>query len=290
VLHEVAAALTARGLGSAENDDCAGHAQAGGACWAWVIDGGTKIADRDYLGAPTGDVAWFSHALTAAFETLVGETADPRALHAAAAADVAQLYAAALARTGEAPPLYARPIAALILARIEDGRAQIFQLADCSAFAWSLSGAVRRLTAGEDHDEPVGATARVAQVQAQVGLDPAAVWRERLPALRLGREAQLRADPLQISTPAADRRFGGVALSVDLGGVEALVLMSDGFERYAAKYGLGDEAQMIRRIVTEGPDAVLADIRALERADDDCRRFPRLKPSDDATCLVLRRR
>jgi hypothetical protein len=287
---EVAAACSARGLDSAENDDCAGHDWADGAGWAWVIDGGAKLAERDYLDAPTGDVAWFSNALSAALASRSGETADPRALHVAAAADVAQLYAAALARSGDAPPLYARPIAALILARIGGGRAQIFQLADCSAFAWGPSGVVRRLTAGEDVGEPIGAAASVARVQAQVGLDPAAVWRERLPALRRAREAQLAADPLQISTPTADRRFGGVELSVDLTDVGALVLMSDGFERYAAQYGLGDDADMVRRVVAESPDAVLADIRALEQADSDCRRYPRLKASDDATCLVLRRR
>ena len=65
--------------------------------------------------------------------------------------------------------------------------------------------------------------------------------------------------------------------------------MSDGFERFAVKYDLSDEAAMIRRAVAEGPAPVLAELRALEPADPDCRRVPRLKASDDATCLVIAR-
>ncbi len=42
---------------------------------------------------------------------------------------------------------------------------------------------------------------------------------------------------------------------------------------------------MVRRAIGEGPEGLLAQLRAIEQADDaDCRRFPRLKPSDDATC------
>lgn len=44
---------------------------------------------------------------------------------------------------------------------------------------------------------------------------------------------------------------------------------------------------MVRRAIGEGPEGLLAQLRAIEQADPDCRRFPRLKPSDDATCLVI---
>ena len=81
--------------------------------------------------------------------------------------------------------------------------------------------------------------------------------------------------------------FGGRESSLELAGAAAIVLMSDGYERFAADYGLGDDAAMIRRTVAEGPERLLAEIRALEADDPNCRRIPRLKPSDDATCLVL---
>lgn len=65
--------------------------------------------------------------------------------------------------------------------------------------------------------------------------------------------------------------------------------MSDGFERYASEYALGDDHDMITAILRDGADAVLERVRAIERSDEQCCSFPRLKASDDATCLVLGR-
>jgi hypothetical protein len=127
----------------------------------------------------------------------------------------------------------------------------------------------------------------VTAAQRTVGYAPKAVWTDRLPSLRRAREVLMSANPLRVSTPIADAAFAGFSASFDLAGVAALVLMSDGFERFAVKYALGDDAEMVRRSIEEGPDAPLAALRAVETADPDCRRFPRLKPSDDATCVVI---
>lgn len=286
---QIGSAISAAGIGAADNDDCAGSAVTASGLYAWVIDGGTSVADWNYLGQARGDVAWFSNALSAALARRTSEGLSPKALHAAAAADVAALYDAACAGA-ETPPLYAQPIAAVTLVRVVGDQLELYQLADCAAFAWRRAGETQRLTVGgnvEDQDET---GQKVEAAQAAVGYAPKAVWARQLSSLRRRREAQIGELPRSISTPATDGAFGGWERSFDLMGVQALVLMSDGFERYAAKYRLGDDGAMIDRVMAEGAPGVLEAVRAIEAADPDCRRFPRLKPSDDATCLVLERR
>jgi hypothetical protein len=41
-------------------------------------------------------------------------------------------------------------------------------------------------------------------------------------------------------------------------------------------------------VVARGPQALIAELRALEDADADCIRFPRIKARDDATAVLIR--
>jgi hypothetical protein len=284
---QVKAIVSRAGLDSSESDDCAGFVETDAGLCAWVIDGATNVAGRDYLRAGRGDVAWYASALS---KRLQANAASGRALpdlHAAAARDVAEDYRELCSQLPTPPPLYAQPMAALTMVRVSDGRAELYELGDCPAFALGADGSVRRLTTHEASEEADESRTRVTAAQRAVGYAPKAVWADRLPSLRRAREVLMSANPLRVSTPVTDAAFGGYSASFDLAGVTALVLMSDGFERFAVKYGLGDETEMIRRSIEEGPDAPLAALRAVEKADPDCRRFPRLKPSDDATCVVI---
>jgi serine/threonine protein phosphatase PrpC len=283
----VKAIVSSAGLDCAENDDCAGSIETDAGLCAWVIDGATNVAGRDYLRAGRGDVAWYASALSKRLQANAPSGLALPELHAAAVRDVAEDYRELRRQLRAPPPFYAQPMAALTMVRVSDGRAELYELGDCPAFALGGDGRVRRLTTHEDSEEADESRTRVTAAQRTVGYAPKAVWTDRLPSLRRAREVSMSANPLRVSTPIADAAFGGFSASFDLAGVAALVLMSDGFERFAAKYALGDDAEMVRRSIEEGPDAPLAALRAVEMADPDCRRFPRLKPSDDATCVVI---
>jgi hypothetical protein len=280
-------------LGNVENDDAAGWKRTAASIYAWVIDGGTSLADENYLGAALGDVAWFSHALSDAIERHAGRELSARDLHALAAMAVAQDYAALLGERAGAVPLYACPIAAVTIVRIagtgDACRGDLFHLADCPAFTSDRHGRVKRITQGDNVEAENRVRDRVMASQSSHGFAPKAIMAAQKPWLRERREMQLRASPCPISTPAAGASFGGWQRSIDLTAVDAVILMSDGFERYATEYALGDDRDMIVATLRDGADAVLERVRALERSDDACRMFPRLKISDDATCLVLKR-
>lgn len=284
---QVKAIVSGAGLDSAENDDCAGWVETAAGLCAWVIDGATNIAGKEFLRAGRGDAAWYADALGKRLEAVApGGLALPE-LHVIAAGDVAEDYRELRALLRAPPPAYAQPMAALTMVRLTVDRLELYELGDCAAFALDGGGAVRRLTTHEQSETADESRSRVAAAQRAVGYAPKAVWTDRLPSLRRRREEQLAERPLQVSTPVVDAAFGGHSANFDLAGVRAVVLMSDGLERFAVKYELGDEAAMVRRAVEKGPLGLLTAIRAAEQADPDCRRFPRLKPSDDATCLVI---
>lgn len=280
-------------LGNVENDDAAGWKRTAASVYAWVIDGGTSLADENYLGAALGDVAWFADALSGAIARHAGRELSARDLHALAAAAVAQDYAALLGDRTGAVPLYACPIAAVTVIRITGTggacRGDLFHLADCPAFTMDRDDKVRRITLGENVEAENRVRERVMASQSSHGFAPAVVMAEQKPWLRELREMQLRATPCPISTPAAGASFGGWQRSIDLAAVDAVILMSDGFERYVTEYARGDDRDMIAATLRDGADAVLETVRALERSDEACHAFPRLKASDDATCLVLNR-
>jgi serine/threonine protein phosphatase PrpC len=65
-----------------------------------------------------------------------------------------------------------------------------------------------------------------------------------------------------------------------------LLLMSDGFTRLVDIFGATDDAGLYEAVLKEGPDAIAGRLRKLEAADAGCRRYARVKCSDDATCIV----
>jgi hypothetical protein len=116
-----------------------------------------------------------------------------------------------------------------------------------------------------------------------------AVWEAERKWERQNREARLRRPRFNVSTPSAEDRFDGREASHGLDSAHSIVLMSDGFERFTMEFALGDDTDMVRGLVELGPQRVLSQIRVLEAGDANCRLYPRVKVSDDATCLVLGR-
>ena len=277
-------------LGYSENDDCAACVATESALYAWVIDGSTSVADqKSHVGAKLNDVAWYAQALSDALAAHADGALSPKALHALAARAVTRDYQSAVDAALDTIPLYERPSAALTILRLDGLGGELFYLGDCPAFSLSRSGEVARITDQQRTDGEEDLRARVRESQAKQNLSPAAMFKEQLGWLRAGREQQFLARPLDVSVALADADFGGWEKHLDLSQTRAMVLMSDGYERYTAQYALASYAAMIEATVNEGAEMVLGRLRAFEREDFNARGIPRLKVSDDATCLVLSR-
>ena len=71
-------------------------------------------------------------------------------------------------------------------------------------------------------------------------------------------------------------------------GGDDVLLMSDGFAALVDAYGAYDGPGLFAAVAERGLAALAVELRAIERDDAACRRFPRFKASDDATALWLR--
>jgi hypothetical protein len=109
-----------------------------------VIDGGTSVADLDYIDPIRGDVAWCVQHVAAALEEIAPSNRSQQDSVQAAIGVVRARFDHATA--GFAVPAYAWPIAALTWVRLveHDGHLQatLHSLGDCKTLLRAANGAV----------------------------------------------------------------------------------------------------------------------------------------------------
>ncbi len=67
-----------------------------------------------------------------------------------------------------------------------------------------------------------------------------------------------------------------------------ILVASDGFLALVSDYGRYTPETLIAASVSRGLKSLFTELRAVEEADADCRKFPRFKTSDDATAILIR--
>jgi hypothetical protein len=70
-------------------------------------------------------------------------------------------------------------------------------------------------------------------------------------------------------------------------GLRRAAVLSDGATRLVDRFGLLDWPSFLDILAEQGPDAIIAQVRAAEDSDPDGRRWPRGKRHDDATAVYL---
>ena len=75
---------------------------------------------------------------------------------------------------------------------------------------------------------------------------------------------------------------------IDLGMPAEILLCTDGYDRAVDHYALCDDAGLMTASVADVAK-VLSRLRQEEASDPQCLRFPRFKPADDATAVMLGR-
>ncbi|MEH3048528.1 SpoIIE family protein phosphatase [Sphingomonas adhaesiva] len=250
------------------NDDRAGAT----ATRAWVIDGATDLGPPGLLG-DQGGAAWLAAAADAAFGA--SGAADLAATCGEVFARVAARFAAE--RRRELLGAWELPSAAFVAAQLVDGALEVAWAADCALLHRSADGAVQWVT-------PVPNRARESADAAALGAGvvrtPAVLADRRRARERAGRRV------LGVDAAASAAVVSTARVAVAPG--DALLLMSDGFSALVDAYGAYDAAALFAAVATKGLAALAVELRAIEREDAACARFPRFKTSDDATALWVR--
>ncbi|MHC9420047.1 protein phosphatase 2C domain-containing protein [Sphingomonas citri] len=252
------------------NDDRAG---ASARC-AWVIDGATDLAPPGLLG-DRGGAAWLAATADAAFG--LGEAADLRATCASVYETVAARYAAE--RRREPAGVWELPSASFAAVQLVGDSLDVAWAGDCAILRARADGAVDWLTPAPDR---AAESVEAAALGDALGgaRTPAVIADRRAARERPGRRV------LGVEAAASSASTDHASVTAALG--DTLLLMSDGFAALVDSYDAYDAPGLMAAVRERGVAALAEELRAIERDDPDCRRFPRFKRSDDATALWVR--
>lgn len=249
---------------------------------AWIFDGVTGINGRNHL--PGGsDAQW----LVARAHARLAELA----LHDVTLDELlATLVSGLIADWSDAtegvdlPRDYDPPAACLVLVkRYRDGWKSL-RLGDSCLLSRGADGGTRILAASPNNvfDHWLAREARKRRDEGV--LDIKALLAEFAPQLRAGRARRNRPDGYSILECSRDALAMPEITSI--GWPSEILLCTDGYYRAVDHYGLHDEHSLLDASA-RGVADVLRNLRAVEAEDAQCLRFPRFKPADDATAVML---
>lgn len=251
---------------------------------AWIFDGVTGINRRNVLGEGT-DARWLVTRADARIRELAAREMPLDALLAELVAGLIADFAAASASV-ELPRDYDPPAACLILVKRYGSRWQALRLGDSCLLVRDGDGRQRIHAASPNNALDHWLTREVRKRRDAGILDIKALLAEFAPQLKDGRAKRNRPDGYSILEASRDAL--AMPEIIDIGQPAQMLLCTDGYYRAVDHYDLHDAAGLMDAS-SAGVEAVLAALRAAEAGDPDCRRFPRFKPADDATAVMLAR-
>jgi hypothetical protein len=265
------------------NDDHVAVFSAPGVTDLLVMDGGTSVAERDYIEPDLGDVAWFVRS----FAAEIGRNARPDRSQQDSVQAAVTAVRTAFDRAGghELVPVHAWPIAALTWVRIVDrdrrSTASLYSLGDCKTLLRTPDGAVSDQDPFSNSQEAV-VQAEIARLRAEGITDPVQRRERLLPMLRARRESQNRSPAPTVLCVQPHGPFQARTQSFELAPGAALLLMTDGFYRLVDTYGLHTDAGLIAHAEAQGLEAMLDQLRTFEQASGNTGERA-VKAADDAS-------
>ncbi|MEU9129239.1 protein phosphatase 2C domain-containing protein [Kitasatospora sp. NPDC048540] len=242
----------------------------------------------DGSGSPEGlesgcghGVAWYVRRLGVHLLTRMTDRADRSAAECLADA-IAETAALHGGRCDLAHPN--TPAAMVVAARLHGNSLEYLVLGDSLLVLQLVDGPPRVI--GDNQRFPAGEELRREVLAAAPGSAERA-------ALRMQYALAVRAARNTGHGPwiaAAAPKAAGYAESgfVRLSALSALAAFSDGAARYGGLFRLGSWGDALALLAASGPAELIARVRAVERSDGRCARWPRASAHDDASALYAR--
>lgn len=272
------------GSGAVNEDGLGWIGTPGNVTAAWIFDGVTGVNRQNYLGDGT-DARWLVTRAHARLADRAGRDAPLVALLEELVAGLISDFNDASAAV-ELPRDYDPPAACLVLVKRYRSGWQALRLGDSCILARDDDGGHTIHASSPNNAFDHWLTREARKKRDEGVLDIGALLAEFAPQLKEGRARRNRPDGYSILEASRDAL--AMPEIIELGFPAELLLCTDGYYRAVDHYQLHDDAGLMDASAA-GVEKVLAAIRAAEKEDPDCIRFPRFKPADDATALMLAR-
>jgi hypothetical protein len=249
---------------------------------AWVFDGVTGINDRNYLPAKS-DAQWLVSCAHLHLLQLAAADLDLREILSRLVNHLVADWHEASAKIA-LPMNYDPPAACLILAKRYGLEWKALRLGDSSLLARYQESDHPLLSITPDNSFDGWLSLKAQQQRAAGVLDPKSLLAEFRPQLLASRAK--RNQPGGYSILECSAASLAMPEYIDLGQPSEILLCTDGYYRAVDHYRIHGDDGLFDASGKSVAD-VLASIRAVEASDPRCERYPRFKPADDATAVML---
>lgn len=274
-------AISLKGDG-AHNEDIYG-AENG---FAWILDGATGIAASS-ITSHTSDAGWYVERVNNELRNAIRKHPGihTQELLRKAIKAVAEDYRAAIKNQKE--PLFA-PSAAFAMLRAQGHFVEFSGLGDCAALFTTKDGSIGYFEG--DRGKPIDKQS-IQHLITEQAKTPDADHEEIVDRIK----PFLRRNRSRMNTPEGYwiLSFSEAALNhiytqrTELDPRKPVILMSDGFTRLLQMLDGINLVKLYQAILSKGVTSTGDLLRKIESEDSSCRRYPRFKKSDDATCIVV---
>jgi hypothetical protein len=261
-------------------EDLAGCSASG----AWVLDGASGVVRAGITDAPSDGRWYVEHVSEYINENLNDERPLPEVIRSAVR-DVREHFESLPG--GETAEVIERPLAAAAVIRVRDQYVEYCLSADCNLAVLRSSGAVEVFYGDGPRDIDAAVLEEIQRLKREEGLSHSDA-RDVVRGMIVDGRRQLNQPDgywaLSFDERAIDHARAST-LNVDT--IDALCLFSDGFERLLELFEAIEYRTLFAKALTNGPDALVKMLRRAEQEDPKCRRYPRVKPSDDASVAFV---
>ena len=262
--------------GARANEDHLGSTE----CAAWVVDGVSGLDPVLVDGEPAP--RWFSRCFSKHLATELSMSPDDSTLEIINRC----LSNCIVEWDGAGMGDSSHPAATFAMVRVMSEEIELVCVGDCS-IRYRLND--ERVVVFADRSvEPFEnlTTNRLRKLQEE---HPTLAHRELVqllkPSMRNNRKFLNKVDGYNALTLSLQHERNMVSTSLPLSASPYFLITSDGFSRYSDLLKIGSDNEMLEAAASAPLNELLQDIRNVENGDFECREFPRVKKSDDATAL-----
>lgn len=253
---------------------------------AWILDGATALGENHFLDGKSDASFYVSHFSNELDDRIADIEIPLREVFRSTIAKISDSFKEKFNYAKIKP--YELPSASMAVVRINGTRLECATLGDCKILV-SYDGEVKRFSQSTKLELlDLEVIQKIKKIQIDGEIDFANVRAKIKNDLQTNRALMNRSNGywvLGFDPRAADYID---CIELDSSVVGDILLISDGFLHLVDTFAKFSDEELLCQVVEKGVENVKSILRELEKDDKNCVKYPRLKPSDDASAILLR--